>query len=37
MEKKFQYKLAGRDLTVTVGKVAEQAGGSCLVDRKSVV
>lgn len=31
MEKKFQYKLAGRDLTVTVGKVAEQAGGSCLV------
>ena len=31
MEKKFQYKLAGRDLTVTVGKVAEQAGGACLV------
>ncbi len=31
MEKKFQYKLAGRDLTVTVGKVAEQASGSCLV------
>ncbi|TJX16224.1 polyribonucleotide nucleotidyltransferase [Tissierella creatinini] len=31
MEKKFQYKLAGRDLTVTVEKVAEQASGSCLV------
>ena len=31
MEKKFQYKLAGRDLTVTLGKVAEQAGGACLV------
>ena len=31
MERKFQYKLAGRDLTVTIGKVAEQANGSCLV------
>lgn len=31
MEKRFQYKLAGRDLIVTVGKVALQAGGSCLV------
>lgn len=31
MEKKFQYKLAGRDLHVTVGKVAEQASGSCLI------
>ena len=31
MEKKFQYELAGRDLHVTVGKVAEQASGSCLV------
>lgn len=31
MEKKFQYKLAGRDLIVTVGKVAEQASGSCLI------
>jgi polyribonucleotide nucleotidyltransferase len=31
MEKKFQYNLAGRDLAVTVGKVALQAGGSCLV------
>lgn len=31
MEKKFQYNLAGRDLTVTIGKVAEQAGGACLV------
>ena len=31
MEKKFTYSLAGRDLVVTIGKVAEQAGGSCLV------
>lgn len=31
MEKKFQYKLAGRDLVVTIGKVAEQAGGACLI------
>ena len=31
MEKKFQYKLAGRDLHVTVGKMAEQANGSCLI------
>ena len=31
MEKQFVYKLAGRDLIVTTGKVAEQASGSCLV------
>lgn len=31
MEKKFQYKLAGRDLHVSIGKVAEQASGSCLI------
>ena len=31
MEKKFHYKLAGRDFTVTLGKVAEQAGGACLI------
>ncbi|NLW39388.1 MAG: polyribonucleotide nucleotidyltransferase [Tissierellia bacterium] len=31
MEKQFNYSLAGRDLTVTVGKVAEQANGACLV------
>ncbi len=31
MEKKFHYKLAGRDLIVTLGKVAEQAGGACIV------
>ncbi len=31
MEKNFQYKLAGRDLTVTIGKVAEQASGACLI------
>lgn len=31
MEKQFHYKLAGRDLTMTIGKVAEQASGACLV------
>lgn len=31
MEKQFNYSLAGRNLTVTVGKVAEQANGACLV------
>lgn len=31
MEKKFIYKLANEDLIVTTGKVAEQAGGACLV------
>ena len=31
MEKQFQYDLAGRKLSVTIGKVAEQAGGACLL------
>lgn len=31
MEKQFQYDLAGRPLTVTIGKVAEQANGACLL------
>lgn len=31
MEKQFQYELAGRNLSVTIGKVAEQAGGACLL------
>ncbi|WFA09756.1 polyribonucleotide nucleotidyltransferase [Tissierella sp. Yu-01] len=31
MESKFIYNLAGRDIIVTIGKVAEQANGSCLV------
>lgn len=31
MERKFQYNLAGRDLIVTIGKVAEQANGACMV------
>lgn len=31
MEKKFQYDLDGKELTVTIGKVAEQAGGACLI------
>ncbi|MBZ2173827.1 polyribonucleotide nucleotidyltransferase [Schnuerera sp. xch1] len=31
MEKQFHYTLAGKDLTVTIGKVAEQANGACLL------
>ncbi len=31
MEKTFEYTLAGRQMTVTVGKVAEQANGSCII------
>lgn len=31
MEKTFSYDLAGRQLTVTHGKVAEQANGACLI------
>lgn len=31
MEKQFNIDLAGRKLTINVGKFAEQAGGSCLV------
>lgn len=31
MEKKFQYNLDGKEVTVTIGKVAEQAGGACLI------
>lgn len=31
MEKKFHYSLAGKEITVSIGKVAEQAGGACLV------
>lgn len=31
MERTFQYDLAGRELKVTIGKVAEQAGGACIV------
>lgn len=31
MEKIFHYELANKDLKVTIGKVAEQAGGSCLI------
>lgn len=31
MERKFQFELAGKELIVTIGKVAEQAGGACLV------
>ncbi|KXO16702.1 polyribonucleotide nucleotidyltransferase [Clostridiales bacterium KA00134] len=31
MEKIFQMNLAGRTLKVTIGKVAEQANGACLV------
>ena len=31
MEKTFKYNLAGKELSVTVGKVAEQSNGSCLL------
>jgi len=31
MEKIYKYNLAGKELEVTFGKVAEQANGSCLV------
>lgn len=31
MEKIFYYKLADKDLKISIGKVAEQAGGSCLI------
>jgi polyribonucleotide nucleotidyltransferase len=31
MERQFQYNLAGRNLYVTIGKVAEQANGACLL------
>ena len=31
MEKIFNYKLSGKDLKITIGKIAEQAGGSCLL------
>lgn len=31
MERVFQYDLAGKELTVTIGKVAEQANGACIV------
>jgi len=31
MEKNFIYNLAGRELSVIIGKVAEQASGACLV------
>jgi polyribonucleotide nucleotidyltransferase len=31
MERQFRYNLAGSDLIVTIGKVAEQANGACLL------
>lgn len=31
MEKKFHYMLAGKELTVTIGKLAEQASGACMI------
>ncbi len=31
MEKVYKYNMAGRELKVTIGKVAEQANGSCIV------
>ncbi|NLJ99339.1 MAG: polyribonucleotide nucleotidyltransferase [Tissierellia bacterium] len=37
MERRYQYDLAGKQLSVTVGKVAEQAGGACLVQHGDTV
>ena len=37
MEKQFKYNLAGRDLIITIGKVAEQANGACLVQHGDTV
>ncbi len=37
MEKQFRYDLAGRDLIVTIGKVAEQANGACLLQHGDTV
>ena len=37
MERQFKYNLAGRDLVVTIGKVAEQANGACLVQHGDTV
>ncbi|MDR7869950.1 MAG: polyribonucleotide nucleotidyltransferase [Tissierellaceae bacterium] len=31
MERVFRYNLAGKELTITIGKVAEQASGACIV------
>ena len=31
MERTFEYELDKRKLTVNIGKVAEQANGSCLI------
>ncbi|OHW62809.1 polyribonucleotide nucleotidyltransferase [Andreesenia angusta] len=31
MEKNFKYSLAGRELSVNIGKLAEQANGACLL------
>lgn len=37
MEKQFKYNLAGEDLIVTIGKVAEQANGACLIQHGDTV
>ena len=37
MERQFKYNLAGKDLVVTIGKVAEQANGACLVQHGDTV
>ncbi|HHV39414.1 MAG TPA: polyribonucleotide nucleotidyltransferase [Tepidimicrobium sp.] len=37
MEKRYEYNLAGKQLYVTVGKVAEQAGGACLIQHGDTV
>lgn len=37
MEKQFKYNLAGRDLIITIGKVAEQANGACILKHGDTV
>lgn len=37
MEKQFRYDLAGEELSISIGKVAEQAGGACLVQQGGTV
>ncbi len=37
MIKEYEYNLCGRDLKVTIGKVAEQANGACLIQSGETV
>lgn len=37
MIKEFKYDLQGKELKITIGKVAEQANGACLVQMEDTV